>query len=50
MQMYKGLDIVTNKVTEEEKMGVEHLLMDICEPNDYYVVSNWVRDAMKYVS
>ncbi|KIO32493.1 hypothetical protein M407DRAFT_213578 [Tulasnella calospora MUT 4182] len=49
MQVYRGLDIVTNKVTEEEKQGVEHLLMDFKDPNEEYFVSQWVKDAMKEI-
>jgi len=32
MQIYKGLDIVTNKVTEEEMDGVKHHLMSFYDP------------------
>ena len=31
LQVYKGLDIGTAKVTEKEKEGVCHHLLDICE-------------------
>uniref|UniRef100_A0A6N2KQP5 Uncharacterized protein n=1 Tax=Salix viminalis TaxID=40686 RepID=A0A6N2KQP5_SALVM len=33
MQVYKGLDIVTNKVTEEECRGVPHHLLGIADPD-----------------
>ncbi|XP_022722661.1 adenylate isopentenyltransferase 5, chloroplastic [Durio zibethinus] len=33
IQVYKGLDIVTNKVTEEECRGVPHHLLGIVDPN-----------------
>lgn len=33
MQVYKGLDIVTNKVTEEERRGVPHHLLGFVDPN-----------------
>ncbi|XWS22435.1 hypothetical protein CRYUN_Cryun29cG0034100 [Craigia yunnanensis] len=36
MQVYKGLDIVTNKVTEEECGGVPHHLLDIVDPNSNF--------------
>ncbi|KAG9019560.1 hypothetical protein FRB90_000468 [Tulasnella sp. 427] len=49
MQVYRGLDIVTNKVTEEETQGVEHLLMDFKDPTEEYFVSQWVKDAMKEI-
>ena len=32
MQMYKGLDIVTNKVTEEERKLVKHHMIDFLDP------------------
>ncbi|CBI32356.3 unnamed protein product, partial [Vitis vinifera] len=33
MQVYEGLDIVTNKITEEEQRGVPHHLLRIAHPN-----------------
>ena len=32
MQMYKGLDIVTNKVTPQELKMVEHHVIDFLDP------------------
>ena len=32
MQMYKGLDIVTNKVTPEERNLVKHHMIDFMDP------------------
>ena len=32
MQMYKGLDIVTNKVTPEERISVKHHMIDFLDP------------------
>ena len=32
MQMYRGLDIVTNKVTEEEQKTVKHHMINILDP------------------
>lgn len=32
MQMYKGLDIVTNKVTAEERSLVNHHMIDFQDP------------------
>ncbi|KAG8886785.1 hypothetical protein FRB99_004355, partial [Tulasnella sp. 403] len=49
MQVYRGLDIVTNKVTEEEKQGVEHRLMDIRSPGEEYFVSQWIKDAVSEI-
>jgi tRNA dimethylallyltransferase len=44
MQVYKGLDIGTAKVTEEEKDGVPHYLFDIVEPTDMYTVYDYQND------
>lgn len=49
MQVYSGLDIITNKIPEAEKRGVEHLLMDFKKPGDQYVVGDFVCDALKLV-
>lgn len=45
MQVYKGLDIGSAKVTEEEKEGVTHLLFDIREVDEDYTVYDYQRDA-----
>jgi tRNA dimethylallyltransferase len=49
MQVYKGLDIITNKVSESERQGVEHLLMDFKQPGEQYVVGEWIQDTLKLV-
>jgi tRNA dimethylallyltransferase len=49
MQVYEGLDVITNKMPMEERKGVEHLLMDFKKPGEQYVVGQWVQDAMKLV-
>lgn len=50
MQVYKGLDILSNKVPIRERQGVPHLLMDFKEPGEQYVVGEWVQDTLKLVS
>jgi tRNA dimethylallyltransferase len=50
MQVYEGMDIITNKVPEMERQGIEHLLMGFKQPGEQYVVGQWVQDAMKVVS
>jgi tRNA dimethylallyltransferase len=49
MQVYRGLDVITNKVPESERQGVEHLLMDFKQPGEQYVVGEWVQDTLKLV-
>ncbi|KAL4603036.1 adenylate isopentenyltransferase 3, chloroplastic-like isoform X1 [Castanea sativa] len=45
MQVYKGLDIVTNKVTEEEQRGVPHHLLGILNPNADFTVTEFCDKA-----
>ena len=49
MQVYKGLDIITNKTPVEEQQGIEHLLIGFKSPADQYEVGEWVLDAMTAV-
>lgn len=45
MQVYKGLDIGTAKVTKKEKCGIPHHLFDIREVDEDYSVFDYQRDA-----
>ena len=45
MQFYKGLDIGTAKVKEEEKEGIPHHLFDILDVNDDYSIYNYQKDG-----
>lgn len=45
LQVYKGLDIGTAKVTEEEKEGVPHHLLDICEWDELFTASDFKEKA-----
>ncbi|WVF71306.1 hypothetical protein IAT40_006109 [Kwoniella sp. CBS 6097] len=47
MQLYKGLDVITNKVTEEEKGGVEHWGLDMEMPGEggSWEVGKWCTEA-----
>lgn len=44
-QVYKGLDIGSAKVTEEEMDGVPHHLLDVADPKDVYTAADFKRDA-----
>lgn len=48
-QVYKRLDIATAKVTEEEKEGIVHHLLDIKELDDVYTVYDFQQDARKTI-
>ncbi|KAI9140356.1 IPP transferase-domain-containing protein [Paraphysoderma sedebokerense] len=50
MQVYKGLDIIVNKVTEVEKRGVPHHIMDILEPHKTYSVTEFFDDSTKIIN
>jgi len=50
MQVYKGLDVITNKIPEAERQGIPHLLMDFKQPGEQYVVGEWVKDTLSLVS
>ncbi|KAF9619768.1 hypothetical protein IFM89_009241 [Coptis chinensis] len=41
MQVYQGLDIITNKVTEEEQCGIPHHLLGVLDPNADFSVSDF---------
>ncbi|KAJ2916049.1 hypothetical protein MD484_g4398, partial [Candolleomyces efflorescens] len=50
MQVYKGLDVITNKVSQPEMEGVDHLLMGFKDPGEQYVVGEWVEDSLKLIT
>lgn len=45
MQVYRGMDIGTAKVTAAEARGVPHYMVDVAEPEENYSVSRWVAAA-----
>ncbi len=49
MQVYKGLNIGTAKVRDEEKENIPHHLFDICDVNDMYTVCEYQKDARKLI-
>ena len=49
MQIYKGMDIGTAKITEEEKEGVPHYLFDIKDVEENYTVYDYQLDARKII-
>ena len=44
-QVYKGMDIATAKVTEEEKEGITHHLFDIKDIEENYTVFDYQKDC-----
>lgn len=49
MQVYKGMDIGTAKIKEEEKEGVPHLLFNIREITEDYSVYDYQGDVRKII-
>lgn len=49
MQVYKRLDIITNKVTQEEQMGVPHHIMDFLEPYETFHVVDFRNYALPII-
>ena len=49
VQIYKGLDIGSAKVTEKEKEGIPHLLFDIKRPDEDYTVKDYQTDAINLI-
>lgn len=45
MQIYKEMNIGTAKVTDDERCGVVHHMIDIIYPSDEYSVSQFKKDA-----
>lgn len=48
-QIYKGLNIASNKITKQEKQGVPHYMLDIVKANEEYNLYNWQKDAFKII-
>ena len=44
-QVYRGLDLGTGKVTQAERMGVTHHMLDVVDPNQSYSVADFQRGA-----
>ena len=49
MQVYKYMNIGTAKITEEEKCGIPHFLIDELEPNEEFNVTIFKNKVMGYI-
>lgn len=49
MQVYKGLDIITNKATPEERQLIPHHLIDFLEPTKRFTVYDFSQMALQLV-
>ncbi|KAF3231579.1 hypothetical protein TWF192_001022 [Orbilia oligospora] len=49
MQMYRGLDVITNKHPLEERMGIPHHLMDFLNPEEAWRIGQWLSVALNTI-
>ena len=49
MQVYRGLDVLTNKATGQEMGGIRHHLMSFLDPGQEYRVGKFADDAQQLV-
>ena len=49
MQVYRGLDIITNKATHEERQLIPHHLIDFLDPKSRFTVFDFSQNALKMV-
>lgn len=49
-QVYRGLDIGTEKITQEAMNGVPHHLLDIVEPEHIYTAQQFAEDAQNAIT
>ena len=49
VQVYKGFNIGSGKVTEEEKQGIPHYLLDIKDGNEKFTVGEFVNRAQEAI-
>ncbi|XP_031101306.1 adenylate isopentenyltransferase 3, chloroplastic [Ipomoea triloba] len=50
MQVYQGMDIVTNKITEEERNHVPHHLLGVIEPTKNFTATNFCSMASRTIN
>lgn len=50
MQIYKGMDIATAKISKEEMQGVPHHLIDILEPDESFSVAQFQELVRKKIT
>ena len=48
-QVYRMLDIGTEKISKEEMQGIPHYLIDILDPTESYNAADFVRDAERLI-
>jgi len=49
-QIYKELNIGSNKITKKEQKNIKHYLLNIIKPNEEYNLFNWQQDTFKIIN
>ncbi|MDP3209342.1 MAG: tRNA (adenosine(37)-N6)-dimethylallyltransferase MiaA [Rhodoglobus sp.] len=49
MQLYRGMDVGTAKLTLEERRGIPHHMLDVLDPMDEASVADYQRDARETI-
>ena len=49
MQIYRGLDIGTAKITREEMQGIPHYMIDIVDPKESFTAAEYKEKATKII-
>lgn len=49
MQIYKGMDIATAKVTEQEMRGIPHYMVDFLDSSESFSVADFQKTAEKHI-
>ncbi|MCA9356082.1 tRNA (adenosine(37)-N6)-dimethylallyltransferase MiaA [Candidatus Nomurabacteria bacterium] len=49
-QIYKGLDLLSGKVTKKEMSGTTHYMLDVANPKRKYSVAEYQKQAKKIIS
>lgn len=50
MQIYKGMDIGTAKISSDEMQGIRHHLIDIAEPDEEFTAAHYSTEAKKKIA
>lgn len=50
MQVYKGLDIGTAKIKQEEMQGIPHHMLDIKDPNEEFSAADFKEHVQQYIA
>lgn len=48
-QVYRGMDIGTDKVTPDERAGVPHYGLDLVDPDERYSAGRFARDVRRWI-